>query len=208
MSPKPPRLSPSQERLSVRRKAVTIVAAFQCADGILMCADTEETISDVAECECDELRCFRICKNGFALCGGAGYSSLIELVWHRLHQDMFNHVYDWSEIEGVLNRHAMEIFDEHIGPYAHFPEHLIPTLEMLIAVQMEGKIQLYKWELNFVRPIPSGTHDAIGKGVLQASALIRENRFSFPSYDMLYFAVRIMDRVKKTVPGCGGKTEI
>jgi hypothetical protein len=107
---------------------VTIVAAFQCADGILMCADTEETIWDVAKCECDKLRCFRICNNGFALCGGAGTSGLIELVWHRLHQDMFNQVYDWSQIEGVLNGHAMEIFDKHIGPYEYLPEHQRPTL--------------------------------------------------------------------------------
>ena len=192
-----------------RRRRVTIVAAFSCIDGIMICADTEETTSSESKSESDKLEVFQS-ANGYVLCGGSGDSSLFELAVHRLQQDMSVHAYRSNEIEAVLNRHASQIFDKHIKCYRGFPSEWIPELFILIAVQVEGQARLYKWEKNFVLSITDGHHDAIGTGFIQALPLLREHRFAMNLYSrqMFFFAVRIIQRVKRQVQGCGGNTDV
>ena len=42
--PKPPVAKPNSKPERLRRKCVTIAAGFRCVDGIMLCADTQETL--------------------------------------------------------------------------------------------------------------------------------------------------------------------
>jgi len=54
ISKKPlPRQKP--ERLP-ERKAVTIIAGFKCSDGIVVCADTQETVLQSIEAKCSQVK--------------------------------------------------------------------------------------------------------------------------------------------------------
>ena len=147
-------------------------------------------------------------KNGYMVLGGAGDAGLVDLCIRELQRDFRSHEYPWTGIESRLMHHAKSIFENHIQVYAGFSEDMIPELSMLVAVWMDQQCRLYRWEKNYVVPVPLFTHDAIGLGVLQATSLLKEHEFVTDCEHMLFYAIRLMQQVKRLVPGCGGKTEI
>lgn|SRR5579863_347084 len=207
----PPRprslLYPESLRLP-RLRNVTIICGLQCSDGTMMCADTEETISDVSKHESDKMR---VCGSpAFALCGGAGDAELIEFSTDLIEKEI-PQTKKWPDVLAALNGIAARVFSKHVRAYVGFPKDLIPWLSMLIAVRIGNETKLFRWSHNFVRLIPNEKrerHTAIGIGDIQALQLLRQYSFSLPAQDMFFFAVRTMHRVKRLVPGCGGRTRI
>jgi 20S proteasome alpha/beta subunit len=204
LKPKP-RMCPKPAR-PLERKRLTIIAGFQCPDGVLMCSDTEETLSTESKVESDKMKLIST-RNAHVLCGGAGDSANIELAMYRLEKDINANSYVWGDVEGLLNCHAQRLFTENIVPLNTLYSEA-PLINMLVAWQMEGECRLYKWERNFVKQITPSTHVAIGIGEVQALALLRDHRFTFTYKQMIFFAIRIMQKVKRAVQGCGGRTEV
>lgn len=197
--PKPSRLG--------KRKRVTIIAAFQCSDGLLMCADSEQTISVESKSQTRKIFASRYDFGSVAI-GGAGDASLIEYVQQRLHRDLTFNPPTLATFESSLVTYADDVFDKQIRPYATFPSNYIPEFELLIGLQMNGEYRLYRWERNFVYHVPSG-HTSIGIGTLQSESLMGNQQLLWlPANQMLFSALRMMLRVKQLVQGCGGKTEV
>src|ERR1700730_1456743 len=155
--PKPGRLP--------ERKRVTAIIGFNCTDGILLLADTEEVIGDVKS-QCEKLADVLL-PNGVAIMGGAGNSHSIEYAVFRARQRLMQHPCgDWAKIHNQLNDFAKSIVMETITPYKGFDWHVVPTIEMLIALySMSGRIGLFQWENNVVRQI-TGPSASIGAGVV------------------------------------------
>ena len=59
------------------RKRVTAIVGFNYLDGVLMLADTEESLGEGAKSECDKLYRFSF-PGGTVIAGGAGDSHLID----------------------------------------------------------------------------------------------------------------------------------
>jgi hypothetical protein len=185
---------------------VTIIAGFQCTDGILMCSDTERSLSADSKSQVNKVPHFQLGKLTTAI-GGSGDGPLIDYVTQDLVRHLAKESYDWKTIEAGLNSYAQETFSKHIRPYAGLPRDFIPDVSFLIAIGMEGQARLFKWERNFAYVVPLMRHMSIGIGVLQSEQLLSEIQFYYPYRRMLFFAVRMMQQVKQLVQGCGGKTE-
>jgi hypothetical protein len=213
MHPKPPFPCPkipfpNPARLH-RRKRVTIIAGFQCVDGIILCADTEQGYGSTSsnKSQTRKARLFPF-PGGFLAIAGAGDGGLIDYTILSLVRHLGTTQYDLANLESVLNEYARRIFREHIRPYAGFPLDYVPDISFLIAVQTGGQCRLFKWERNYCYAVPPMTHTSIGIGMIQSEQLISEQQFFLPIEQMLLYAVRLMNRVKKLVQGCGGKTEV
>jgi hypothetical protein len=196
----PPRLQ--------RRKRVTIIAGFQCINGILICSDTEQSfLSSDSKSQTGKVPIFHTHRLTVAI-GGAGDGALIDYITQDLVKHLLDKRYDWNSIESGINDYARKTFSRHIRPYAGFAASLVPEVSFLIAIAMEKQARLFKWEKNFAYLVPPMHHTSIGIGTLQSEQLLREIQFFYPSEQMLFFAVRMMQQVKQLVQGCGGKTEV
>jgi 20S proteasome alpha/beta subunit len=202
-----PHLQPFHKRLS-QRKAVTIITGFNCLDGIVMCADTEEWIATHTRTSTDKLKTVQLSDDGgWMICGGAGDTGLIEFTVNKLARTLWD-ASDWNVLEEELNRKARDIFRNHIRVYAGMPEDMVPDLAFMIAVQINRETRLFKWERNYVVPVHLYEHDSVGVGSYQAMPLLRELALSSSCEQMVFYAVRLMKKVKSLVPGCGGDTDV
>jgi len=192
-----------------KRKRVTVIAGFQCSDGILLCADSEETIGEESKSQTRKIATNASHFSHIAI-GGAGDSALIDYVQQKLIRDMLDERPSWDAFEGWLNNYANTVFTDHVQPYAYFPSDRIPEdVEFLVALRMDEESRLFKWERNFAYAVPPKTHTSIGFGTLQSrSELSNLERISLPAHQMLFYAVRAMLKVKQTVQYCGGNTEV
>lgn len=184
---------------------MTIIAGFNCSDGVLLCSDTEETLSETSKNQIRKVPYFRVGKATLAI-GGAGDGALADYITQDLVKHFSDSNYDWKNIENWLNDYAHRMFRRHVREYAGLGGQ--PDVAFLIAVAMEGRTHLFKWERNFAYLIPPPLNTSIGIGTVQSQELLSRLRFEYPYRQMLFFAVRTMQTVKRLVPGCGGKTEV
>lgn len=206
MTPKPQTLPRPKPARLPRRNRVTAILSLICTDGVLMLADTEETLSKESKSECDKLRNY-LCPHGQVLLGAAGDSQLCEFAMRQIGLSLLQQERTWEEIETDLNELNHRIFRETIGIYQGLPADIIPNwIEMLIAVQTKNQVRVFEWRHTAVVPI-SGLHVSIGAGVTQMHPLLRDMQFSIPARCMLLLGVNIMRQTKRMVQGCGGKTE-
>ena len=190
-----------------KRKRVTVIAGFQCLDALLMCADSEQSISRDSKSQTRKIESFVAGIAGVAI-GGAGDGDLIEYVQHELKQRFERDNPQPDDAEAWLRAFAKDIWNTCVKPYRGFATELVPDVGFLIGLQMKGRHSLYKWERNTVWPVPKNTHTSIGIGVIQSEPLLAElQEFHLPAHQMLLYAVRAMLRAKQLVQGCGGKTE-
>lgn len=74
------------QRLSGRRKAVTLIAAFRCQENILMCADREES-RGTSKKACDKLKTI-MAAPWVTVVANAGSAPVAELAMKRLQHDL------------------------------------------------------------------------------------------------------------------------
>ncbi|CAN5857331.1 hypothetical protein BH18ACI4_BH18ACI4_08710 [soil metagenome] len=190
-----------------KRKRVTVIAGFQCRNGLLLCADSEQSLSSESKSQVRKLTTETGYNCAIAI-GGAGDGDLIDYVQYRLVENLKESPTTLEQADAWLNEFAKKMWRELIQPYRGFPREFIPEVSFLIGLHMHATYRLYKWERNFVYPVPPKTHVSIGIGVVQSETLLSELQFSLPADQMLLYAVRVMLKVKRLVQGCGGKTEM
>src|SRR6266481_1251811 len=189
-----------------RWKRVTIIAGFQCQEGILLCSDTEESISETSKSQVRKVPYFRIGKMVVAI-GGAGDAVLIDYVTQDLVKYLNSSPRQWGTIENELKEYARKIFREYVRPWSGFPVQFVPSAEFLIAISMDDRAHLFQWQRNHLHLVVPPQNTSIGIGTIQSQRLISEIQGDLPYNQTLFFAIRIMQTVKRLVPGCGGKTE-
>lgn len=204
--PKPFPCSPFIKRLP-RVRWMTAIVGMQCTDGVLLLADTEETISQESKAECDKLSLLTF-PHGKMLIGGAGTSHFIEYAEQTLERDFLQFPRTWPEILLDANSAFRKINKETLGFYKGFARELIPEgIELLSAINVSGKTVLFRWQNNSVVEVHPARHDSVGCGVNQTSAMLRDLRIRMGADGMLFYGVRVMRHAKRGVTGVGGKTE-
>jgi 20S proteasome alpha/beta subunit len=201
--PKPLPPYPKIERLP-RGKRVTAIIGFNYLDGVLLLADTEETLGDSAKSQCDKLYRFNF-PSGTVITGGAGDSHHIDCA----NQDMqmffsSRTAKTLPEVLEVLNEFAGRFFKKVILPAKDFSS----GVEMLIAVNCDRKSSLlFSWKTNRVVWIAPPQHASIGSGMSWTHPLLRDIQFSPSKESALFHGLKVMYQTKRAVAGVGGKTE-
>jgi len=192
---------------------MTAILGFNYMDGVLMMSDTEETTSYATKSECGKLYRF-IFPIGTVITGGSGDTHLIECANQELHQFFASgggQTPDASatpeDLLAALNDFAQSFFANTTGQYAGFAENLVPTFEMLIAVNHNQRSLLFRWTHNRVVWIPRWRHTSIGAGSMLTHPMLRDFEFPASKESTLFIGLRMMYHAKRTVQGVGGKTE-
>jgi hypothetical protein len=187
---------------------MTAIIGFNCLNGVMMMADTEETTTTVSKSSCEKLYRF-IFPLGTVLTGGAGEGHLIDCANQELHQAFAEGIpkppdvaLDGEIVRSALNDFARRFFSETsaLDPASGF--------EMLIAVNVsKQQTFLFRWRGNRVLWIRPNRHEAIGSGVIQLHPMLRDFQLTPTMEVALFCGVRMMYYAKRTIQGVGGKTE-
>lgn len=194
---------------------MTIAAGFVCMDGIVLCADTQET-TGYTKTNTEKIRAFSDQGLGVAITG-AGDTELIETIGKRIQHALFanytrNEIRWPSEVLAIIQKEMSSSFRTYIVPYAAFPKDDRPWCDLLIAVTVKNKVNnydcFYRATGTTVREIEPGG-ECVGTGLILAKSLIERFYDPFMGLDDLVLAAcYIMYQTKKWVDGCGGKTDL
>src|SRR6185369_5277601 len=113
--PLPRKPDPEPARLR-KRKRVTIIAAFQCRDGLLMCADSEQGIGDQIKSQTRKIRLFKASRYSVGI-GGSGDGSLIDYIQYELRQRIALERPEWKSVDSWLRAFSVDMWRTCIGPY-------------------------------------------------------------------------------------------
>lgn len=205
-----PQCSTKVKRLS-ERDAVTIIAGFQCVDGVVLCADTQETIGGLSKLNVPKLRCeppnFAV-GFGFpsdlavAFCGaGSGpfIDKLVDRAWEEARQGA-----DFDDaclrIEGSIK----EVYREYGQIYQ---PGFVPEAELIYGVRMDERSGLFQ----AVGPLVNEKSGYVsgGMGCYLANFLASRMHGSHLSVRQgIIIAAFVLFQTKEHVDGCGGESHI
>src|ERR1019366_7678406 len=173
MLPKPYH-TPKPIRRLPRVKWMTAIVGLNCTDGVLLLADTEETISQESKSECDKLSILQF-PHGRMLMGGAGTAHFIEYAEQTIQREFLKDARSWPEILVDLNALYKKINKETLGFYKGFAREYIPDgIELLTAINANGQTVLFRWQDDSVVAVDPRAHDSIGCGIYHTHTLLRD----------------------------------
>jgi len=186
---------------------MTAIVGLHCSDGVLLLADTEETISQESKAECDKLAILQF-LHGRMLMGGAGTAHFIEYAEQMIEREFLTIPRTWPEILADTNVLYKKINKDTLGFYKGFAREFIPDgIELLTAINSNGQTVLFRWQDSSVVAVDPRKHDSVGCGIYQTHALLRDINLRLGADGMLFYGVRLMRQAKRGVVGVGGKTE-
>ena len=189
---------------------MTIAVGLRSNRGIVLCADTELSVGDVKTYDGKvDLHIFHDqgkYRLTFAL-AGAGDTDYIRTAQSQLMKE-FPKCQNVAEVEAQLEKRWLEFFNKHLAPWAYFPQHDRPYVELLIAVSGKGNVfpTLYHC---------TGTafHEtwrkAIGSGVILANDMLNSYTVRQRTVeDDVVLGTYIVAKAKRLVQHCGGSTHV
>lgn len=193
-----------------KRKSVTIAAGFVCLDGVLLCADTQETIAGYTKTKTEKILAEFEGSFGIAVTGSGDSEALKTLsqcvvsnVMGEYHHDalMFS-----ITAKNIIERTASKFVREHLLIY---PQSERPFIEGLLIAMTENQWHgLYKLTGTMLREIVADG-DAVGSGSLLAQSLKDKLYDPFMSLDELAIvAAYIIYEAKRYSDGCEGNTDM
>ena len=187
---------------------MTIAIGLRANDGIVLCADTQHTVSGYIKTYDGkvDVNIFREPFLAFAL-AGAGTDDYIKTAKQALMSAFPEECNTMVAVESILRERWLKFFSEQLGPWASFAERDRPSVELLIAAT--GHKLYPKMFYCGGTAFHETSQKAIGSGILLADELI--GRYCFGNYTVAQLsslAIHIIGKVKRGVDGCGGSTHI
>jgi len=231
VTPKPHYIIPTPKRLGMG-EIVTIAAGILCKDGVVLCADTEHTISEDRKSQGSKLTLggwhypfedYREHRDrdvsltiGF---GGAGHLPWITGFIQGMNKEVLEEVpdeFDQKVLEESFEKYSRAYFEKYIKAYADNPNHR-PQVDMLVLATFSRSRStthaIYNIHDNLFLKTDEESFMAVGVGapVFQSLANVlfgsRQGMW-WNRRQAASIAVYIMAKVKSEVPGCGGNTQI
>jgi hypothetical protein len=203
--PKPPHFGPNPKRLPSKSR-MTIAMGFPCRDGVVLCADTQEVISGYVKTDTEKMTIIQSAPDYNVAITGAGDADSIEMVIQEVHAALNSNA-QHLPIQTVIRSTLLKFFNERVAPYAAFPSDERPGTNILLAIQSEGIVTLYKSRGTIFRRM--NAPECVGMGVALGKSLISQlfsNDLSLPQTGIL--ALYILHQAKTWVDGCGGNSDI
>jgi hypothetical protein len=189
---------------------VTIVAGFRCADGVVLCADTQETLA-ASKTHVPKLRfepreheLVGDHKDDLVLAmAGSGNGPFIDKVVDKAWEDVqIAHSFDeaCSEIEDSIKRTHQEYG-------LIFQTGYLPEANLIYAVKMHGQTKLFR----SIGPLVSERITWAGDGTgYHLHNFFASRMYSpiLPLQQLIVLAVYTIFQCKQFVDGCGGDTNV
>ncbi len=187
---------------------MTIAAGFHCTDGLVLCADTQETIYSYAKVNTQKM--IRIETPFYNMVfTGAGEGALIDMTVQLMDQALTEQKPNGAwKIEQVLRESLVDTFNRHISPWSQFPAGERPTTpDLLIGLQFPASTTLYRARgTTFTRVYEP---QCIGSGIVLAKSLIAKLfDYKMSIAQGWLIALYVLYQAKTWVDGCGGNSDI
>jgi len=202
---------PKPKRLPERR-AVTIVAGVRSLSGIVLCADTQETVSQLSKRHVPKLR-FEPTISGINLVNkpehlaaafcGAGDGPWID----KLVDECWKHAKGATSLGDACSKIEDAIKNLYAEFGAIFQPGFCPTAELIYGVKMHGNSRLFSASGPIVTE--QEQYASAGCGYYMADFLKTRMHHNFLTiYQCTILAAYILFQAKEHVDGCGGDSHI
>jgi hypothetical protein len=188
---------------------VTIAVGLATNDGIVLCADTQYTISGYIKTYDGKVDLHVFPGPHVALAiAVSGTDEYIQTAKQALLKDFPENLDTFDAVHDLLKERWLRFFDDHIARWAYFPERDRPSVDLLIAVSG------YKVRSALFHCTGTAFYEtrqkAIGDGILLANELINRHCYDgvYPVAQLGSLAIYIVGKVKNGVDGCGGSTDV
>ena len=187
---------------------MTIAAGFPCSDGIVLCADTQETYGNLLKINTSKIIAFPPDTSAYPLrlmIAGAGNGPFIDKVaselWKRLIKDTP------QTIEEACDSIDQTMKDVHAEFGQIFQQGQVPEIELIISLCVNSQLQLLKC----IGPIVNDAtpYVTVGLGLYLANYI--SDRMFAPGVDTSFaeiLAIYLIDQAKEYIDGCGGQTHV
>jgi 20S proteasome alpha/beta subunit len=194
---------PQKYQRLMRLRRMTIAAGYVCDSGIVLCADTQETIQGYTKNSAKKLMAFSCPGISLVFAGSGNNATQIDETAHEIAaQVIADEPKNGQEFRKSLRKILEELF-----PKAHYPRPDGPEVDMLMAVKEKTDATLYRITDCSMAPVRDRT--AVGSGVVLALQLLeRHYDRTVQISEAAIVCIYVLHHVKKWVDGCGGNTEI
>jgi 20S proteasome alpha/beta subunit len=208
LTPKPRQVK--TERLLSGRKAVTIAIGILAADGIVIAADTQETVGSHKADESKLLIANQGSerdKAGAIVVTGAGDSGYLDSINQELCA-AFLRKRKWTPatLFAQSKKHVKQFHHDHVVPFSNFPEHDRPQASLIIGAHIDGSCCLWSTEKSTLAT--GKKHCSVGLGRAYAQVMLRRFWAPMDTVKAASLAAFVIFHVKNTVDGCGSQTQI
>jgi 20S proteasome alpha/beta subunit len=182
---------------------MTIAAGYVCDSGIVLCADTQETIPGYTKNQGKKLLTFQ-CPGINLVFAGAGNNAtqIDETAYEVAAQIIADEPKTGLEFRKSLRASLKELF-----PKEHYPRAGGAEVDMLMAVKWKGDASLFRIADCSVAPVTNKV--AVGTGVVLALQLLeRHYDRTVQIGEAAIICTYVLYHVKNWVDGCGGNTEV
>jgi 20S proteasome alpha/beta subunit len=179
---------------------MTIAAGVICSDGIILCADSEQSLGE-HKFQHDKIFTFEDCL----IVTGAGATGFIRMAFDKLCDEYKGaRPVNASDARDIVEKVVRNLYAEHIFKFYQPSDPQRPVIEMVVATRCgEGKLALVKTSETAAYLSDSYEVPGIGQPMFEywASYLYRPNlTMNVMSY-LVFFMLR---EAKKNQQGCGG----
>jgi 20S proteasome alpha/beta subunit len=204
--PRPP--NPKPKRLP-ERHAVTIIAGFKCSEGIVLCADTQETVSNLSKRSVPKIRFepsdapHQGDSLAAAFCGAGDNGPFIDKIVETAWKD----AQTASSPDEACQQIEQSIKDTYLEFGQIFQPGYCPTAQLIYGVKMNGVCRLFSASGPVI--VEKKDYDSLGAGYYMADFLTRRMYEQHLTLRQCVILVAyILFQAKEHVDGCGGESHI
>lgn len=190
------------------RKRMTLIAAFRCQEGAVLCADTQETVGDV-RVAVNKLKPQDLGEYELAV-AGSGNGDLIESFTYSLEIA----IRSWPVgLDEAAARNLIRdlLLDFHRNEVALYPADSADDKlnHFLVCVKPKNATDIFLWQLRGSAFVPVGDHTLIGIGAsIYQHELARLYRPMLSANQAVLLGVHLFSLAKATSNYVGGSTDI
>ncbi|MBZ5663396.1 MAG: hypothetical protein LAO30_02220 [Acidobacteriia bacterium] len=181
---------------------MTIAAGYLCDTGVIICADTQESIQGFVKTSTEKVKLFSGSSYTVAFAGAGGNSVQIDMVVQEICDELKEEeppslVGFKVLLHGVLDR---------LFPQPYYPKN-DPEVELLLAVRENQQTHLFVVFDNVFAE--STEYDCVGSGVVLAKSMLQQHwKRSYSLVEAYIVSAYVLYHAKRWVDGCGGKSDI
>jgi hypothetical protein len=189
---------------------MTIAAGFSAGGSVILCADSEETISDYAKSAAQKIFTCSFGDSWRLAIAGAGDASLIELFQEELTRRIAGDQFDYGGIHQKIEFTLRQIHKLHVWPRTGGNQ---TSFQLLIALQWKdpGGAALFVTQESVLLPVHGFQTIGIGKYLadyLLTRIYAQGEIYKARSEEVMRVAIFVLDQVKSAIQGCDGQTHL